>query len=158
MIESDILRDYRLRFGHKLIALMAVSSFLLGGVGCDSKATNSGANMVQVFYLPIGMETLVGVSTNDLETRGKRCRIDTKRDVDKIMRILNSARPVKAPGEAFEDKTVRVKLVEETQQGMHVIAVVENQGSLKRGDGSEGVLSPSDLSDLKKIIEAHLSK
>jgi len=137
---------------------MALSGFLLGGVGCDSKAARSGVNVIQVFYLPIGMETLVGVTTNDLESRGKRCRIDTRRDIDKIMEILNSARPAKAPGEAFEDKTVRVKLVEETQQGMHVIAVIENQGSLKRGDGSEGVLSPSDLSDLKKIIEAHLSK
>jgi hypothetical protein len=109
------------------------------------------ANMT-IYYVPFGVETLTPITSTNIEERGRRCEIQSAEDIDKIKSMLRRA--TKPPSQKFSDRRVRVKLLEPSNSGDGLLAVVEKEGEVRFSDGIEGSISQKDLETLKKIIEA----
>jgi hypothetical protein len=140
----------------RIAALSVVTGLLFFGNGCRSDATTTGGgDVLVIYYVPIGIETLVGITTADIEVKGSKCTIESKQEIERIYEIINSARPAAGPNEYFYNKTVRVKILSKSQHDIALVAVIENQGSIMRPGGRQGVLSAKDLAALKRLIESH---
>lgn len=132
--------------------LLVIAQFLVLVGGCSSTTIAKGERMLRIHYFPIGAETLTPVTTENIEKRGERCEISSPEDVARIKHILGSAVAASRPEEAFTDKAVRVKMLEGTGGGQALIAVVENEGTVRQA-GTDNVLSPAALKELKRLIE-----
>ena len=53
---------------------------------------------------------------------------------------------------------MRVKLIEKTEHGSALLALVENDGYVKWADGRDQVLDSKNLAALKKLIEKHFKQ
>lgn len=111
--------------------------------------------MIQVYYFPIGAQTLTAVTSENIEKRGHEGVIDSQEEIDLIKKILSSANPPSVSSLGFTDQAVRVKLIEKTPQSANVIAIVEDEGFVKLADGQGKVLAPKELAALKKLVESH---
>lgn len=104
-----------------------------------------------VYYFPIEAETLTPVTSANIQERGKHCEIHSAKDIDKIRGVLHAA---SSPGsQKFSDKRVRVKILETSNSGDGLSAVVEKEGDVRFSDGKEAQISPRGLETIKKIIE-----
>lgn len=131
-----------------VLGMILVSHCGLRGQGGEGKMT--------VYYFPIGEETLTPVTPANIEERGQRCEIHTTKDISKIKNVLSSA--VRPSSHKFSDLAVRVKLVEASDAGDRLFAIVDHEGEVRFSDGTEGMLSPRSMKTLKKLIEAQCNK
>ena len=106
---------------------------------------------LEIFYFPIGAETFNAVTTADIEERGKRCFVSDARAVSSIVKLLDSASPA-GPEQSFIDMNVRAKIIEHSKERKALLALVENNGAVRR-NGSDFMLSTEALADLKTVIE-----
>jgi hypothetical protein len=104
-----------------------------------------------VYYVPFGVETFTPVTSTNIQERGRRCEIHSAEGIEKIKGALRDA--TKPPSEKFSDERVRVKLLEQSNLGDGLLAVVENEGDVRFSDGTEGQISPSGLDSMNKVIE-----
>jgi len=105
-----------------------------------------------IYYFPIGAETLTPITSTNIQERGRRCEIHSAQDIDKIKNVLRGA--AKPKSQKFSDRAVRVKLLEPSNAGDELLAVVENEGEVRFSDGREGFISQKGLKTIKKLIEA----
>jgi hypothetical protein len=109
--------------------------------------------MLKVYYFPIDAETLTPVSSDDIEKLGGPFTISNSNVVSEVKKLFESAvAPTKAE-HAFSNRKVRVKVLENTGRGDEVIAIVENEGVIRRGN-TDRVLSEDAMKRLKEILEA----
>lgn len=138
------------------LLLIALAAVLFTGFGCKrSKQREVGGYVIQAYYIPIGVETLTAVTSENIENRGNRCLIDSKGDIELLKKLIASGRSPSAPDDVFTNKGVRVKLIEKTPQGSTLLAIVENEGYVRRADGHDRVITPKDLAALKQLMENH---
>jgi hypothetical protein len=119
--------------------------------GCCRFHGQRAARRLRVYYVPIGMETLVGVTSASIETQGSRCEINSVKDLCAIKKVLDSAtRP--AP-QKFTDMAVRLKLLEISDKGDKLLALVENDGVVRYPAGEDAVIAPKGMNTLKNVLE-----
>jgi hypothetical protein len=112
-----------------------VASTLLLFWGCDSSENPANATAIGVYYFPIGAETLVPITSESIEQRGRRCEIRATNDIRAIRKVLDSA--TDPTSEKFSNMLVRAKLFEISAMGSKLIAVAENNGLVKFPTGQE---------------------
>ena len=115
-------------------------------------APNHDEGVLRIRYIPIGLQTYDPVTSRDIDEIGNDCVINAPEDAGEVMKILASARPPTQPDDVFSDLTVRVKVFGNGDAGEHVIALVENEGGLRRG-GVDEALSATAMNNLKRLIE-----
>jgi N-acetylglutamate synthase/N-acetylornithine aminotransferase len=69
--------------------------------------------------------------------------------------VLDSAKP---SSRSFSDRAVRVKLIEASDTGDKLLALVENDGVVRFATGKEGMISARRMETLKKVIDPQCSK
>lgn len=104
---------------------------------------------MKVYYVHIGVETLLPVTSDEIEEKGRYCAIDSLEDIKRIRKLINNA--VRSPGEVFSDKTTRVKLIDSDGSMM---AFIDNYGGVRFRDGRQGKITGRDLKTLKNVIES----
>jgi len=129
---------------------LATLALAIGGC-CVAQGHEGLANMT-IYYFPIGAETLTPITSTNIQERGRRCEIHSAEDVDKIKSVLRGA--AMPTSQKFSDRAVRVKLLEPSNAGDGLLAVVENEGEVRFSDGREGLISQKGLKTIKKLIEA----
>jgi hypothetical protein len=120
--------------------------------GCGVVQGHEGVANMTVYYVPFGVETLTPITSTNIQERGRRCEIHSAEDIDKIKSVLRGA--TKPPSQKFSDRRVRVKLLEPSNAGDGLLAVVEKEGGVRFSDGTEGSISRKGLETIKKIIES----
>lgn len=120
------------------------------GNNCDLRG-QAKERKLKVYYVPIGAETLTPVTSANIEMRGRHCEIRSTKDIYAISNVLDST---KSRSQEFSDKTVRVKLIEASDTGDKLLALVENHGEVRFATGKEGIISPRGMATIKKVIEA----
>ena len=129
---------------------LAILALAIGG--CVVQGHGGVANMT-IYYFPIGAETLTPITSTNIQERGRRCEIHSAEDIEKIKNMLRgAAKPTSS--QKFSDRAVRVKLLEPSNAGDGLLAVVENEGEVRFSDGREGFISQKGLKTIKKLIEA----
>ena len=130
------------------------AAFVLAG--CCRFHDQRAALRLRAYYVPIGMETLVGITSASIETQGSRCEIISVKDICAVRKVLDSAtRP--AP-QKFTDLAVRVKLMEITDKGDKLLALVENDGLVRYAAGEDAVIAPKGMNVLKNVIEGRFAE
>lgn len=119
--------------------------------GCAGAQRYEGVSSMTVYYFPIEAETLTPVTSTNIQERGKRCEIHSVKDIDKIRDVLRAASSLTS--QKFSDRTVRVKILETSNAGDGLSAVVEKGGEVRFSDGKEALISRKGLETIKKIIE-----
>ena len=140
----------------KLISLgiaLAVVAVVFGN-NCGLRGQEREGKM-KVYYFPIGAQTLTPVTSANIEERGRHCEISSAKDIYAIKNVLDSAKP---SSQNFSDRTVRVKLIEASDTGDKLLALVENDGAVRFATGKEGMISSKSMETLKKIIDPQCSK
>jgi hypothetical protein len=140
----------------KLISLgiaLAVVVVVFGS-NCGLRGQEREGKM-KVYYFPIGAQTLTPVTSANIEERGRHCEISSAKDIYAIKNVLDSAKP---SSQNFSDRAVRVKLIEASDTGDKLLALVENDGAVRFATGKEGVISSKDMETLKKVIDPQCSK
>jgi hypothetical protein len=127
---------------------LAIVALAIGG--CGGVQGHERVKNMTIYYVPIGVETLTPITSTNIQERGRHCEIRSTEDIDKIKSVLRDA--VKPASQKFSDKRVRVKLLEATNAGDGLLAVVENEGEVRFPDGTEGSISQKSLKTIKKII------
>jgi hypothetical protein len=112
-----------------------------------------GQWVASAYYFPIGAETLTPVTSDNIEKRGALCAISNPSDVSEIKELFDSAMSPTRPEHAFTNKRVRVKVLENTGRGDELIAIVENEGAIRRGD-ADRLLPANALTRLEEILHA----
>jgi hypothetical protein len=120
--------------------------------GCGVVQGHEGVANMTIYYVPFGVETLTPITSTNIHERGRRCEIHSAEDIDKIKSVLRGA--TKPPSQKFSDRRVRVKLLEPSNAGDGLLAVVEKEGEVRFSDGMEGSISRKGLETIKKIIES----
>jgi hypothetical protein len=132
-------------------AVIAAAVIAIAGIGVT--IAKGGQDMIRLFYVPIGMETLKPVTAENIETRGRPCSIKDAAIADEIKKVLSEARPPVDPEQRFSNKTVRVKIPDGiTKSGERIWWIVENDGRARIGS-EDRVLSHDGLMRLKRAIE-----
>lgn len=132
------------------IAVAVAAAVVL--VACCRSNGQKAFQPLRVYYVPIGAETLTAVTSANIEHRGARFEIQSAKDICAIMKVLDAAtRP--AP-QKFTDMAVRVKLLEVTDKGDKLLALIENDGLVMFPAGEDGVIPSRGMNTLKKVIEA----
>jgi len=123
--------------------------------GAHTGMAQTSRENIRVFYVPIGMETLKPVTSENIEKRGRACLIEATGAIKEIRKILAEAQPPARPEQRFTNTTVRVKIAEaqHTAGRQDVIALVEDDGLSRIGD-KDYVLSRERLLRLKRLIES----
>ncbi|MFZ0307059.1 MAG: hypothetical protein WAL89_02710 [Candidatus Sulfotelmatobacter sp.] len=140
----------------KLISLgiaLAVVVVVFGS-NCGLRGQEREGKM-KVYYFPIGAQTLTPVTSANIEERGRHCEISSAKDIHAIKSVLDSAKP---SSQNFSDRAVRVKLVEASDTGDKLLALVENDGAVRFATGKEGMISSKSMETLKKVIDPQCSK
>ena len=91
----------------------------------------------------------------NIEERGRHCEISSAKDIYAIKNVLDSAKP---SSQSFSDRAVRVKLIEASDTGDKLLALVENDGVVRFATGKEGMISARSMETLKKVIDPQCSK
>ena len=91
----------------------------------------------------------------NIEERGRHCEISSAKDIYAIKNVLDSAKP---SSQSFSDRAVRVKLIEASDTGDKLLALVENDGVVRFATGKEGMISAKSMETLKKVIDPQCSK
>jgi hypothetical protein len=91
----------------------------------------------------------------NIEERGRHCEISSAKDIYAIKNVLDSAKP---SSRSFSDRAVRVKLIEASDTGDKLLALVENDGVVRFATGKEGMISARSMETLKKVIDPQCSK
>jgi hypothetical protein len=120
--------------------------------GCGVVQGHEGVANMTIYYVPFGVETLTPITSTNIQERGRRCEIHSAEDIDKIKSVLRGA--TKPPSQKFSDRRVRVKLLEPSNAGDGLLAVVEKEGEVRFSDGTEGQISRRGLDTIKKVIES----
>jgi hypothetical protein len=121
-------------------------------VGLPLSCSQGGA-VLSIQYVPIGIETLTAVTSENVEQRGASCVVTRPSDVAEIKRIIASASPVARDEDMFTNMAVRVRILEKSREGgERLFAIVENHGPVRCGNANQ-VLSEKALADLKRLIE-----
>jgi hypothetical protein len=134
------------------IALAVVVVVLGSNYGLRGQAREG---KMKVYYFPIGAETLTPVTSANIEERGRHCEISSAKDIYAIKNVLDSAKP---SSQNFSDRAVRVKLIEASDTGDKLLALVENDGAVRFATGKEGMISSKGMETLKKVIDPQCSK
>jgi hypothetical protein len=140
----------------KLISLgiaLAVVVVVFGS-NCGLRGQEREGKM-KVYYFPIGAQTLTPVTSANIEERGRHCEISSAKDIHAIKNVLDSAKP---SSQNFSDRAVRVKLIEASDTGDKLLALVENDGAVRFATGKEGMISARSMETLKKVIDPQCSK
>ena len=140
----------------KLISLgiaLAVVVVVFGS-NCGLRGQEREGKM-KVYYFPIGAQTLTPVTSANIEERGRHCEISSAKDIYAIKNVLDSAKP---SSRSFSDRAVRVKLIEASDTGDKLLALVENDGVVRFATGKEGMISARSMETLKKVIDPQCSK
>jgi hypothetical protein len=103
-----------------------------------------------VYYFPIEAETLTPVTSANIQERGRRCEINSAKDIDKIREILLAA--PNPNSQKFSDERVRVKILGLSNAINGLSAVVEKEGDVRFSDGKEALISRKGLEVIKRII------
>jgi hypothetical protein len=127
-----------------------MSAMVIGG--CGRVQGDEGVKKMTVYYFPIGAETLTPITSASIQERGRHCEIRRSEDIGKIKKVLHDA--AKPASQKFSDSAVRVKLLEESNEGERLLAIVENEGEVRFSDGTEGQISRRGLDTLKKVIDS----
>ena len=135
----------------RLIVLLA-AWVLPVAAGCSPSNETGSSPTLEIYYVGIGKETFNAVTTENIETVGHKCVVSNALVVSKLLTLLDSASPLGA-GRSFANTNVRVKVVEDSKSGKRLLALVENDGVVRRGR-SDSLLSSKALADLKTLIEA----
>ena len=114
-----------------------------------STACRSELSAVQVYYVPIGAETYMPVTADNI-ARERMCRFRT-RDAAVLGEILASATPLGADAR-FGTKRIRAKIVEQRDASGDASVLVDNEGVVSR-EGAYFRLSEGARQKLKKVIE-----
>ena len=110
-----------------------------------------------IYYFPIGAETLTPITSVNITERGRHCELVSVHEISAIKNVLeNAVRP--STSQKFSNLAVRVKLSEGSEPSDRLMALVENNGSVRFGNGTEGVISPIGMETMKKVIETRCSK
>jgi hypothetical protein len=129
-----------------------LATLALAICGCGVVQGHEGVANMTIYYVPIGAETLTPITSTNIQERGRRCEIHSAQDIGKIKNVLRGA--AKPTSQKFSDRAVRVKLLEPSNAGDELLAVVENEGEVRFSDGREGFISQKGLKTIKKLIEA----
>ena len=140
----------------KLISLGIVLAVVVVvfGSNCGLRGQEREGKM-KVYYFPIGAQTLTPVTSANIEERGRHCEISSAKDIYAIKNVLDSA---KSSSQNFSDRAVRVKLIEASDTGDKLLALVENDGVVRFATGKEGMISSKSMETLKKVIDPQCSK
>lgn len=133
----------------QIILLVVIAMVVGSGCHISSQEVNE---MMKIYYVPIGAETLVPITSGDIQKKGHYCEMRTAKDIDTIHKVLKGA--AKPSSQKFSDRAVRVKLIEASAAGDQLLAIIENEGEVRFADGSEGTISPRGMVTIKKIIES----
>jgi len=112
--------------------------------------------MIQIYYVPIEIQTLLPLSVEDVKKGGLVCVVKSRREAEAIIKLVNSGNPLVVDGFKFQNKTVRVVIVKKSKQEESIIAVVENTGCVKRGNGDELMLTRKQLDELQTLVESQM--
>src|ERR1035437_4713415 len=99
-----------------------LSTLALVICGCGGVQGHEGVKNMAIYYVPIGVETLTPVTSTNIQDRGRHCEIRSTEDIDKIKNVLRDA--AKPASQKFSDKRVRVKMLESSNSGDGLLAVV----------------------------------
>jgi hypothetical protein len=119
---------------------------------CGVVHGHKGVASMTIYYVPFEVETLTPVTSDNIQERGRSCKIQSTKDIDRIKSVLRGA--AKPAPQKFSDKRVRVKLLEPSDTSDVLLAVIEKEGEVRFADGTEGQISRRDLDTIKKVIES----
>lgn len=120
---------------------------VLACCGCHFNAQGY-KSAIKLYYVNIGVQTLVPVTSAEMTEKGRYCEIQSSREVETLQWAFDMSADSSDSG--FSDKSVRVKLVHEDGS---LIGFIDNYGGTRFADGHDGRLSPFQLQSLKQIIE-----
>ncbi len=120
--------------------------WIVAMTGC-LRTTDSAAATVEVYYVPIGVETVVAMTAQNID---RHCQVCGKMEIsaDRIQEINNIIRD--APGGDFNEYRVRLKMI---YVGGTVL-VIDNDGGVKSSASNiHKKISPQKLDVLGRLIE-----
>jgi hypothetical protein len=129
---------------------LAVLALFIGA--CAGAQRHEGVLSMTVYYFPIAAETLTPITSANIQERGKRCEIQSAKDIGKIRDALRAASS--PTSQNFSDKAVRVKILDTSSAGDGLSAVVEKEGEVRFSNGKEAQISHKGLETITKIIES----
>ena len=129
-----------------IIVLAVVTT--LAAYGCHSKSPDIKLPL-RLYYVHIGVETLVPVTPDEMEKKGSYCAMNSIQDVREIRQILDES--VLSSAKTFSAVSTRVKLIAEDGS---LMALIDNYGGIRFADGRNGSISDKNLRDLKQVIES----
>jgi hypothetical protein len=148
MIEHNTERAERYTM-IRIVGVFALMFFtMLDNGGCHSKSQEVGME-IKLYYVNIGVETLVPVTPDEMEQKGSYCEIASTSDADKIRKILTKS--VASSSASFLDKSTRVKL---KNMDNSLIAFIDNYGGVRFAGGKDARISATDLAKMKRVIES----
>jgi hypothetical protein len=150
------LRDFKDRTRYKWRAEMSrvaksswIAAILLlfgGTIGCKKSSA-----MVSVYYVPIGLETLVPVTSENIARVARRCEVSDPAVAEEIIELSVAGQPIQGQ-RRFSAQRLRVKVVESARDGgQSVIALVDNEGYVKR-ETDERMLNAAAFRKLQAIL------
>ena len=118
--------------------------FSLLCVACSSGSKN--AIMVDIYYIPIGVETYVPITTGNIESSATYVgRVEeSNRNFKKFLELIESS-----SGRHFDEKKIRGKLVWPDKE----VVYIDNNGSVKSSDDGKRLIKKSNLDKAKKMLE-----
>jgi hypothetical protein len=133
--------------------LVSALALLTVGILCMSA---EGANVkLAIRYIPIGAETLTGVTPEGIETDGDRTEISGRREVTEFLELLATASPTAQS--SFSRKRVRIKITQIHLGKPSSETFVDNEGVV-REQGRDRQLSQDALMRIRELIESSFRK
>jgi hypothetical protein len=143
----------------KFAIILSAASVLLSW-SCSTASQGSSAPAegstkrvrLKIFYVSIGSETLTPITSENIEKRARPCIVVSQPDVTRIKKIIGTVVPPSSD-QTFDDKRVRVKMVEEEADGADdLLAIIDNEGEMRTRTG-RAHLANSTLQQLKNAVE-----
>jgi len=108
------------------------------------------ADDIEIFYVPIGVQTYIPITEENIETSASRYGIvdDTSDAFLNIKRILQAA-----PDGDFNNEMLRVKMIVSERE----IIYIDDSGGVLSSINGTSKLSREDVSHIKAILESFTS-
>jgi hypothetical protein len=105
------------------------------------------AGDVEIFYIPIGVETYVPITENNIESSAIRFgnAKESERALERIRIILETA----SDGE-FDDEMLRAKITLPNKE----VIYIDNRGGISSSVNGTSKLGEQNLNDLKSVLES----
>lgn len=127
----------------KNIIIITVFTLILGG--CINPEI--GKSCLEIYYFPIGAQTYIPITTENIEERALRHGYITGAQASRLLKIISTART----STSFDEMRVRVKVIPKKKQLIYLDTV---GGMLY--NGQTWSLDAQSLLSIKRLIERNL--